>query len=62
MLLSLQKWMVHLTIQRWKAEASTLIDGRNINVSTNFCDMSLKCLMSDESCPHDVRGFLCIFS
>ena len=29
--------------------------------STNFCEMSLKCLMRDESRPHDVRGFLCIF-
>ena len=43
-------------------KASALIVSRNINVNTNFCEMSLKFLMSDECGTHHARRFFRILS
>ncbi len=45
--------MVHLTMPKWRQEASALIVSRNINVNTNFCEMSSLFLMSDECGTHN---------
>ena len=47
---------------KWKQEESALIVLRNINVNTNFYEMSLKFLMSDECGTHNAIRFFRILS
>lgn len=62
MRLNWQRSKVHLTILKWKQEASALIVLRNINVNTNFCEMSLKFLMRNECGTHNTRRFFRVLS
>ena len=62
MRLNWQKQVVHLTMPKWKKEASALIVSRNINVNTNFCEMSSKFLMRNECGTDNARRFFRILS